>query len=97
MKGYVVIDAEIIDAEAYTDFAEKSSAAIAAHGGRVLARTSNVEAIQGDWTPKRFVIVEFDSPDAAKGYINSSEYAALNDLRQRATKANIVVVEGSDS
>ena len=42
MKGYVVIDVEIIDAEAYADFAEKSSAAIAAHGGRFLARTSNV-------------------------------------------------------
>ena len=42
MKGYVVIDVEIIDAKAYADFAEKSSAAIAAHGGRVLARTSNV-------------------------------------------------------
>lgn len=95
MKGYVIIDAEIINAEAYAEFAEKSSAAIAAHGGSVLARTSNVEPIQGDWTPKRFVIIEFDSPEAAKGYINSPEYAALNNIRNRATKANIVVVEGS--
>ena len=95
MKGYVVIDAEIIDAEAYTEFAEKSSASIAAHGGRVLARTSNVNVIEGDWSPKRVVIVEFDSPDAATGYINSPEYAAIDDARRRATKANIVVVEGS--
>lgn len=97
MKGYIVMDAEIIDTEAYAEFAEKVPAAVAAHGGRRLVRTSNVEAIQGDWLPKRFVVLEFDSLKAAKGYLDSAEYAALDDVRWRATKANIVVVEGLDS
>ena len=34
MKGYVLMDAEIIDAEAYSEFAGKVPAAIAARGGR---------------------------------------------------------------
>lgn len=97
MKGYVIMDAEIIDAEAYTEFAEKSPAAIAAHGGHLLARTSDVDVIQGDWVPKRFVIVEFDSLEAAKGYMESVEYEALDELRKRATRANIVIFEGIDS
>ena len=97
MKGYVFMDAEIIDTEAYAEFAGKSSAAVAAHGGRMLVRTSDIEAVQGDWAPKRLVVLEFDSLEAAKGYIASAEYAALNDLRRRATRANIVVVEGLGS
>ena len=97
MKGYVIMDAEIIDTEAYSEFAEKNPAAIAAHGGRILARSSNIEVIQGDWVPKRLVVLEFDSPEAARGYIASPEYAAIDDLRRRATKAEIVVVEGLDS
>ena len=97
MKGYVVMDAEIIDTEAYSEFAKHVPAAVAAHGGRILVRTSDIEVIQGDWVPKRFVILEFDNLTAAKGYIGSAEYAALNDLRRRATKANIVVVEELDS
>ena len=97
MKGYVVMDAEIIDTEAYAEFAKQVPPAVAAHGGRILVRTSNVEAVQGAWLPKRFVILEFDSPEAARGYIGSAEYAALDDVRRRATKANIVVVEGHDS
>lgn len=97
MKGYVVIDAEIINAEAYSDFAAQSSESIAAHGGRVLARSSNIQAVQGDWAPKRLVIVEFDSPEAARGYIDSPEYAALDEARRKATKASIVVVGESDS
>ena len=32
-----------------------------------------------------------------RGYIGSAEYAALDDVRHRATKANILIVEGSDS
>lgn len=42
--------------------------------------------------PKRFVILEFDSLNAARDYISSAEYAALDDVRRRATKANIVIV-----
>ena len=97
MKGYIVMDAEIIDTEAYSDFAKKVPAAVAAHSGRILVRTSNIEAVQGGWVPKRFVILEFDSLEAARGYIGSAEYAALDDVRRRATRANIVVVEGHDS
>ena len=96
MKGYIVMDAEIIDTEAYSEFAKKVPAAVAAHGGRILVRTSNIEAVQGAWVPKRFVILEFDSLEAARGYIGSAEYAALDDVRRRATRANIVVVEGHD-
>ena len=97
MKGYVLMDAEIIDAEAYSEFAGKVPAAIAAHGGRLLVRTSDVEVVQGGWEPKRLVILEFDSLEAAKGYLGSAEYAALDDIRRRATRAEIVVVEGLGS
>ena len=97
MKGYVVMDAEIIDTEAYAEFAANVPTAIAAHGGRLLVRSSDIEAIQGDWLPKRIVILEFDSLDAAKGYIGSAEYAALDDVRRRATKADIVVVGGLEA
>ena len=97
MKGYLVMDAEIIDTEAYSEFAKKVPAAVAAHGGRILVRTSNIEAVQGDWVPKRFVILEFDTLEAAKGFVGSADYRALDDLRQRAANSRTVVVEGSDS
>ncbi|MDD9994601.1 MAG: DUF1330 domain-containing protein [Dehalococcoidia bacterium] len=42
------MDAEIIDTEAYSELAGKVPAAVAAHGGRILVRTSSTEAIQSD-------------------------------------------------
>ena len=97
MNGYVVIDTEIIDREAYSEYVEKVVVAIAAHGGRFLVRTSDVETIQGDWAPKRFVIMEFDNLEAARGFVNSAEYTALDDIRRRGSNSRIVVVEGYDS
>ena len=52
MKGNVLMDAEIIDTEAYAEFARKSPEAVAAQGGRVLVRTSDIEAVQGYWDAK---------------------------------------------
>ena len=97
MKGYVVIDTEVTDPEAYAEFVGKAPAAIAAHGGRFLVRTSTIDAIEGDWGPKRFVIIEFDNLEAARRFIGSAEYTSLGDVRRRATKSRIVIVEGYDS
>ena len=85
-----------MDPEAYSEYVERSLAVIAAHGGRVLVRTSQAESVHGGWAPKRLVILEFDSRDAARRLIDSAEYRALDDLRQRAANSRTVVVEGSD-
>lgn len=98
-KGYVVIDTEVHDPEAYADVLANIPAAIEAHGGRFVVRTSDAEPIEGGWAPKRLVILEFDNLDAARGFINSAEYTALSDIRRRAANFNskIVIAEGSDS
>ena len=67
MKGNVLMEAEIIDTEAYAEFARKSPEAVAAHGGRVLVRTSDIEVIQGDWMPKRLVVLEGSIPRRESG------------------------------
>lgn len=96
MKGYVVVNTEVIDSEAYAEFLEKVPAAIAAGGGRYLVRTDSAEAVQGDWS-KRLVIIEFDNIEAAKGFLTSSEFTALDSLRERAAKSRVAIVEEYDS
>ena len=96
MKGYVVIDTEVIDAEAYSEFVEQVPTVMAAHGGRFLVRSSDAETIEGDWDPKRLVILEFDNLEAARGFIDAAYHGDLGDLRRRATESKIVVVEGCE-
>ena len=94
MKGYMLIDTEILDQEVFAEFAVKIVDAMEAHGGRFLVRGGTTEVIDGDWEPHRIVIMEFDSFERAQGFVRSSEYGALQDLRARCMNSRTMVVAG---
>jgi uncharacterized protein (DUF1330 family) len=94
MPAYVVIDIEVNDPQTYEDYKRLAPPAIAAYGGRYLARGGRSETLEGDWSPKRLVILEFDSLDQAKAWWASEEYLEAKALRQRCSSARMVVVEG---
>ena len=53
-----------------------------------------LEVILGDWTPKRLAVLEFDSLQQVRTWLDSPEYTALDDIRSRSSNINMVVVEG---
>lgn len=65
------------------------------YGGRYIARGGQNETLEGDWHAKRLVILEFESIEKAKQWLNSPEYAPARALRHQYAKTNMVVVEGS--
>ncbi len=64
------------------------------YGGRFLVRGGKVEVLEGGWTPKRFVIVEFPSTDKAREWWHSAEYAEPKALRQATSRTEMILVEG---
>ena len=96
MAGYVIADIEITDSALYEEYRKVSGATIAKYGGRYLAPGgSKFERLEGDWTPKRLVVVQFESAERAKEWWASEEYREAKQLRQRSAKTNLVVVEGA--
>ncbi len=61
MKAYDVADIDVHDPERYEAYKALGPPAIAAHGGRYLARGGRTEVLEGGWAPKRTVILEFPS------------------------------------
>ena len=94
MPAYVVIEIEVHDPATYEDYKRLAPPAIAAYGGRYLARGGQTATLEGDWSPKRLVILEFDSVDRAQAWWSSPEYAEAKALRQSCSSARMVVVEG---
>lgn len=94
MSAYVIADVEVIDPVGYEDYRQKVPATIAAHGGRYLARGGAMEVLEGAWSPKRCVILEFPSMAQFRAWWTSPEYAPLRALRERTTKSHLVVTEG---
>lgn len=83
------------DQEKLIEYRERNTEAVAEHNGRFVARGGRQEILEGDYGPKRVVIIEFPDFDAAKGWYESDHYAPLRQLRQSASDTDIWVVEGT--
>lgn len=94
MTAYVVINNDILDPVRYGEYAELAPATIEAYGGKYLARGGKVEVLEGDWVPSRLVILQFESVEQAKKWLNSEEYSEPRKIRQSASHSRMVVIEG---
>ena len=94
MAAYVVGNVEITDPAGYEEYRKGVPATIAAYGGRYLTRAGAMEVLEGDWVPKRFVILEFPDLARAKAWHDSPEYRPLREIRARTAKSSLFVVEG---
>lgn len=94
MPAYVIVDIGVNDPERYENYKKLAPAAIAAYGGKYLARGGPTEVLEGDWSPNRLVILEFDSLATARQWLNSPEYREARALRHETAATNMVVVEG---
>jgi uncharacterized protein (DUF1330 family) len=94
MPAYVIVETIVTDPEQYERYKEAAPPAIAAFGGRYLARGGELALFEGDWDPARVVILEFPDLETAKSWYASEEYGEARKLREGAAKLHIVAVEG---
>ena len=94
MAVYVIADIEVLDSAGFEEYRRQVPATIAAHGGRYLARGGATETLEGTWSFKRCVILEFPDMDRFRSWWSSPEYVPLRELRERTTRSNLIVTQG---
>ena len=94
MAAYVIGDIEVTDQAVYEDYRKQVPAVLSKYGGKFLVRGGRVEALEGGWSPRRLVVLEFPSMEQAQKWYRSSEYAPLIKLRQKGSRGKILIVEG---
>ena len=94
--GIVVVDiSDVTDPEGFKAVTQRPTASTATvmQGGRYIARTGNITALDGT-TPKRFIIIAFDSVEKAQAWYNSPEQKKINEIRMKTTKSSSFIAEG---
>lgn len=94
MAVFVIADIEVLAPSLFEEYRQKVPATIAAHGGRYVARGGHTEVLEGSWSPRRCVILEFPDMEHFRTWWDSPEYAPLRALRLRSTNSNLVVTQG---
>jgi len=95
MAGYVVAEVEVTDSATYEEYRKQVPATVAQYGGKFLVRGGAVEVKEGDWQPKRLVVLEFPTLAQARKWYASPEYAPALALRLKAARSKVLLVEGA--
>ncbi len=94
MKAFVIVEVTIHDQDLYEEYKKLTPATIAAFDGKFVVRGAKTVSLEGDWNPKRIVVLEFPSVERAKEWWKSPEYSKAKAIRQRAATTKMLVVEG---
>ena len=94
MPAYVVVEVNVKDPVTYERYKVLAPPSIAQYGGRYIARGGTTVVLEGDWKPKRLVILEFPTLERAREWWASPEYAPAKALRMSCTETDMVVIEG---
>jgi uncharacterized protein (DUF1330 family) len=94
MTAYVIVDIEVHDPVGYEEYKKLAPAAVELYGGKYIARGGKTETLEGDWAPKRLVILQFENSEQAKKWWDSEEYREARAMRQKTTNSQMVVIEG---
>jgi uncharacterized protein (DUF1330 family) len=77
----------------YRECMARAKPAIEAAGGKYLARGGEHEAFEGDWTPRRLlVLLEFPSMNAFRSFCLGPVYSELKAIRGACNSARLVAV-----
>ncbi len=94
MSAFIIAEIDVTDPEGFETYRQLVAPTIEAAGGRYRIRGGRVEVLEGDWRPRRVVVLEFESMAAARSWYESDAYAPAKAIRQRTTTSNVVLVEG---
>jgi uncharacterized protein (DUF1330 family) len=94
VAGYVIVEVEITDPDAYAEYRTRVPATLERYGGRFLVRGGAVETLEGGWQPQRIVVLEFPSVERAKEWYTSPEYQEILAIRERHARSRALIIEG---
>ncbi len=94
MPAYVIAEVDVTDPEQYARYGAAVPVTLEAHGGRFVARGGETVALEGDWQPKRIVVVEFKDLEAAQRWYESPEYHGAREIREGAAVMRMIAVAG---
>lgn len=94
MAAYVVARVKVTDPEKFKGYQALTPGAIAAHGGKFIARGGDVTTLEGEPETNRVVLIEFADMAAAKRFWDSPEYDEARQKRIGAAEFQAFIVDG---
>jgi uncharacterized protein (DUF1330 family) len=96
VKYYAIAEIDITDPSWIRDYVANVTTMVERRGGRYLARTAQIENIEGERAPQGFLLIEWPSKEAADEFYESEEYRPYRNSRQAGTTGDLFLIAGED-
>jgi uncharacterized protein (DUF1330 family) len=97
MKYYAVAEVDVTEPGWVRDYVTNVTPMVERRGGRYLARTSNLDKLEGEREPPQtFLIIEWPSREAADAFYESEEYRPYRERRRGGARNQFALVAGED-
>ena len=93
MSASLIANVEVKDSEKIKEYLAATPAFLKKYSGRFLVRGGELWIAEGNWNPKRLVVVEFDSFEKAKQFWNSKDYKPLKEPRQSSPNTDMIFID----
>ena len=94
MAAYIIVEIEITEPVGYEEYKKQAADTVHKYDGKYIVRGGKTEVLEGDWNPKRIVVLEFPTMDRAQEWLNCEEYREPRKLRHRTANTNMILIEG---
>jgi uncharacterized protein (DUF1330 family) len=94
VTAYVITDLEVFDIAQYLAYQQALRPLLEQAGAHYLVRGGSFRVYEGDYQPRRLVLVEFPSLDAIEEFYESEPFQALESQRRACSSARVIAVKG---
>jgi uncharacterized protein (DUF1330 family) len=96
MAAYVIAAIQSVsDPATYSEYGRLAGPSLEQYGGKIVVGGNKIEVADGNWSPDRMVIIEFESLEQAKKWYNSPEYSPLVSMRTESSEGGLIFIDGS--
>ncbi|MGE5804691.1 MAG: DUF1330 domain-containing protein [Ignavibacteria bacterium] len=94
MPAYIIVEVKIRNQKEYEEYKKLVPATLKQYGGKFIVRGGKTETLEGNWSPERIVVIEFDNMEKAKTWWGSEEYSKAKKIRYQNAESKMILVEG---
>jgi uncharacterized protein (DUF1330 family) len=97
MTFYVIADIKVTDDKWVPGYAASVHNLVHKHGGKYLARSGNVQTLEGRPLDTTLIaLLEFPSADAVKAFATDPQYAPFAKARQQGSDSRLQLIDNTD-
>jgi uncharacterized protein (DUF1330 family) len=91
MSAYVIASYDVTDPEKYQQYVQGVGPIVARHNGELLVADSAPAGFEGE-ARQVYVVLRFDSEEAARNWYNDPDYAPVRQIRLDSTTNGTLVI-----